>query len=192
MIHDHDRSGWIGASDTSKVMGRWDTETFRKWWSVKLGIRQETFTTPAMQAGTAYEGKILDALGIRTRDRQVRIHGLRLRVNYDGEDARIITEVKTHSKAEFRVSKAYWQQCQVEMLASGWGLRRRKECRIAAYRMTEADIQNYFLPIDMGRMSFHPIPYDEEWVERAYLPRLRYLAKCLKTGQWPREEAVQP
>lgn len=113
-------------------------------------------------------------------------------MNYDGEDARIITEVKTHSKAEFRVSKAYWQQCQVEMLASGWGLRRRKECRIAAYRMTEAEIQNYFLPIDMGRMSFHPIPYDEEWVERAYLPRLRYLAKCLKTGQWPREEAVQP
>ena len=190
MIHDHDRSGWIGASDTSKVIGRWDTETFRKWWSVKLGIRQETFTTPAMQAGTAYEGKILDALGIRTRDRQVRIHGLRLRVNYDGEDARLITEVKTHSKAEFRVSKAYWQQCQVEMLASGWGLRRRKECRIAAYRMTEAELQNYFLPIDMGRMSFHPIPYDEEWVERAYLPRLRYLAKCLKTGQWPREEAV--
>lgn len=192
MIHDHDRSGWIGASDTSKVMSRRDTETFRKWWSVKLGIRQETFTTPAMQSGTAYEGKILDALGIRTRDRQVRIHGLRLRVNYDGEDAQRITEVKTHSKAEFRVSKAYWQQCQVEMLASGWGLRRRKECRIAAYRMTEAELQNYFLPIDMGRMSFHPIPYDEEWVEREYLPRLRYLAKCLKTGQWPREEAVQP
>ena len=47
MIHDHDRSGWIGASDTSKVMGRWDTETFRKWWSVKLGIRQETFTVGA-------------------------------------------------------------------------------------------------------------------------------------------------
>lgn len=51
MIHDHDRSGWIGASDTSKGMGRWDTETFRKWWSVKLGIRQETFTTPAMPGG---------------------------------------------------------------------------------------------------------------------------------------------
>ena len=41
-------------------------------------------------------------------------------------------------------------------------------------------------------MHFEYGSYDEEWVEREYLPRLRYLAKCLKTGQWPREEAVQP
>ena len=37
MIHNHDRSGWFGASDTSTIMGNWATETFRKWWLEKLG-----------------------------------------------------------------------------------------------------------------------------------------------------------
>ena len=32
--------------------------------------------------------------------------------------------------------------------------------------------------------------YDETWVEEKYLPRLRYLATCLKTGRWPRKEEV--
>ena len=190
MIRDHDRSGWFGASDTAAIMGSWETETFWKWWAVKLGIRQEHYTNAAMQAGTAYEHRILDALGVKSRDRQVRIHALRLRVNYDGDDACTITEVKTHSAARFKVSRAYWMQCQVEMLASGWGLRQRKACRIAAYRIGEAEKQNFFLPVDPGRITIWPVAYDEAWVETQYLPRLRYLAGCLKTGRWPRKEEV--
>lgn len=119
MIHDQDRSGWFGASDTATIMGSWDTETFRRWWAVKLGIRQDHYTNAAMQAGTAYEHKILDALGVKTRDRQIKVYALRLRVNYDGDDAQTVTEVKTYSKAPFKVSRAYWMQCQVEMFASG-------------------------------------------------------------------------
>ena len=190
MIHDQDRSGWFGASDTATIMGSWETETFRKWWAVKLGIRQDHYTNAAMQAGTAYEHKILDALGVKTRDRQIKVYALRLRVNYDGDDAQTVTEVKTYSKASFKVSRAYWMQCQVEMFASGWGLRRRKMCRIAAYPVGEAEKQNFFLPVDPGRISLWPIEYDETWVEEKYLPRLRYLATCLKTGRWPRKEEV--
>lgn len=190
MIHDQDRSGWFGASDTATIMGSWETETFRRWWAVKLGIRQDHYTNAAMQAGTAYEHKILDALHVPSQDRQIRIHALRLRVNYDGDDPVMITEVKTHSRPEFKVTKAYWQQCQVEMLASGWGLRKRKQCRIAAYRITEAELQNYFLPVDPGRITLWPVAYDEHWVETEYLPRLRYLAGCLKTGRWPRKEEI--
>ena len=104
MIHDQDRSGWFGASDTATIMGSWETETFRKWWAVKLGIRQDHYTNAAMQAGTAYEHKILDALGVKTRDRQIKVYALRLRVNYDGDDAQTVTEVKTYSKAPFKVS----------------------------------------------------------------------------------------
>lgn len=191
MIHDHDRSGWFGASDTATIMRRWSTETFRRWWAVKMGIRKEDFTTAAMEAGTAYEHKILEALGVKGMDRQIRIPELRLRVNYDGDEPGLITEVKTHSKPEFKVSKAYREQCQVEMFASGYGLlRQRKACRIAAYRLTEAEMQNFFLPIDMSRLTLHEIPYDAAWVGQAYLPRLRYLAACLKAGRWPREEEI--
>ena len=189
MIQDQDRSGWFGASDTAQIMRAWDTESFRRWWAVKLGIRAETFSSPAMRAGTAYEHRILDALGIVERDRQIRIPSLRLRVNLDGETPATICEVKTHKGDKpFAVSKAYRQQCQVEMFASGHGLRRRKECQIIAYRLTDAEYGNYFLPIQMDRISRHPIPYDAEWIERAYLPRLKYLAACLKSGRWPREE----
>ena len=191
MIRNHDRSGWFGASDTATIMGNWNTDTFRRWWLVKLGVRKDRFITPAMQCGTAYEHKILDALRVKTRDRQIRIRSLRLRVNYDGESGQLITEVKTHSKSVFKVTKAYWQQCQVEMFASGCGLfRKRKVCRIVAYRVTEDELFNFFLPIDENRLTQHKVDYDAEWVEGCYLPRLRYLAKCLRTGHWPQEEEL--
>ena len=32
MIADHDRSGWIGASDTAFVIGNWKTKTWENWW----------------------------------------------------------------------------------------------------------------------------------------------------------------
>lgn len=191
MIRNHDRSGWFGASDTATIMGNWNTDTFRRWWLVKLGVRKDRFVTPSMQCGTAYEHKILDALRVKIRDRQIRIRSLRLRVNYDGESRQLITEVKTHSKPVFKVTKAYWQQCQVEMFASGCGLfRKRKLCRIAAYRVTEDELFNFFLPIDENRLTQHTVDYDAEWIEGCYLPRLRYLAKCLRTGHWPQEEEL--
>lgn len=189
MIHNHDRSGWFGASDTSTIMGNWATETFRKWWLEKLGLRENRFHTPAMQAGTAYEHRILERICVPKMDRQIRISRLRLRVNYDGEFPRTIIEVKTHSKPGFKVSKAYWQQCQVEMFASGYGFwRKRKTCYIVAYQLTDAEMQNYFLPVDSRRLSHHEVRYDAQWVRDAYLPRLRYLARCLRTGHWPSME----
>ena len=94
MIRNHDRSGWFGASDTATIMGNWNTDTFRRWWLVKLGVRKDRFITPAMQCGTAYEHKILDALRVKTRDRQIRIRSLRLRVNYDGESRQLITPAR--------------------------------------------------------------------------------------------------
>lgn len=183
MIHDHDRSGWFGASDTAMVMGNWNTRTFAEWWLVKLGIRESHIQTIQMQTGTALEHRILRHLGIKKMDRQIRIPSLRLRVNLDGEDRREITEVKTHYKP-FRVTKPYWMQSQVEMFAA------RKPVRIAAYQVTEEDYRNWFLPIDPERLEFHPIQCDEAWLEGQYLPRLRYLRDCLTEGRWPRDGAA--
>lgn len=181
MIHNHDRSGWFGASDTARVMGNFNTATFARWWAQKLGILHDDFTTPAMCAGTAYEHRILEAIGIKKTDRQIKILALRLRVNLDGEDKTTVHEVKTHGKAAFIVTKAYWQQCQVEMYVTG------KLCIIDAYHLLPDDYENFFNPIDKARLSEHPILYDSKWIHEEYLPRLRYLARCLRRKEFPHE-----
>lgn len=181
MIHDKNRAGWFGASDTARIMGNWDTLTFRLWWLEKLGIRTNRIKTDAMQAGTAYEHKILSAIGVKKMDRQIKLRVLRLRVNLDGEDRGTITEVKTH-KGDFKVSKAYWQQCQVEMFAT------RKLCRIVSYQLTDAEYENFFLPIDKDRIAVWPIERDNEFLRCEYLPRLAYLAGCLRRRETPTKE----
>ena len=183
MIRSKDRSGWIGASDTAMVMANWNTPTWHKWWTVKLGLATNNISTTAMLAGTYYEHPILDALGIQKRDRQIKIRRLRLRVNLDGEDE-IIHEVKTHGKDVFKVSRSYWMQAQVEMFAA------KKRLVINAYRLTEEEYQNFFLPIDKERLTEHPVEYDAAWIKEQYLPRLRILAKCLKKGVFPRESTL--
>jgi len=128
--------------------------------------------------GNAYEHKILDFIGVKHTDRQIRILLYRLRVNLDGEDE-IIHEVKTHKSEEFKVTKAYWQQAQVEMFATG------KELEIVAYKLEEEDYNNFFRPIDPDRITRHKIDYDPEWIEAEYIPRLKYFAYCLRKGVMP-------
>ena len=81
------------------------------------------------------------------------------------------------------MSRAYWMQAQVEMFAA------KKSLRIVAYHLEPEDYSNWFRDIEDDRLSYHPIPYDREWIEREYLPRLRYLAKCLRKGVMPVERA---
>lgn len=182
MIADKDRSGFFGASDSKIIMGNWRTKTFAEWWQVKLGVLQKPgFTTRAMAAGSAYEHRILDALEIKDRDRQVIMPELRLRVNLDGETEDTIKEVKTTGK-EPEVSKAYWYQAQVEMYATG------KKLDMVFYKMTDAEYENFFLPIDKDRVTIIPISYDEKWVHDEYLPRLKYLSYCLDHRFTPRLE----
>lgn len=182
MIQNKDRSGWIGASDTAMVMGRWDTPSFARWWAVKLGLLHSNFSNVQTRTGSAFEHRILDFIGVRRRDRQIKIRPLRLRVNLDGE-SRIIHEVKTYGAQTFKVTRPYWMQCQVEIFAA------RKGCEIVAYHLEPEDYVNWFRPIDAGRISHHPIPYDAAWVNEQYISRLRTLAKCLKKGVFPHESA---
>jgi hypothetical protein len=183
MIQTQDRSEWFGASDTARIMGNWDTKTFARFWLEKRGIIRNTFASPAMMAGTHYEHRILDYLGIRQRDRQIRIRRCRLRVNLDGETD-IIHEVKTH-KGPFKVTKPYWMQAQVEMFAAG------KPLQIVSYRLEDYDYRNYYNPIDPKRLDFHPVEYDPDWIHNMYLPRLKHLAWCLRHDKIPRMEEVR-
>lgn len=185
MIADKDRSGYIGASDTKFVMGKWNTKTFENWWREKQGIVRNDFTNDAMQAGSAYEHKILDALNIpcMEKDRQI-IHG-RLRVNLDGNTAVKIYEVKTHSaEKEFKVSSAYRMQVNVEMYAA-----QIYEAEIVAYALLPEDYINFFREIDPSRLTFHPIKYDDAFISK-YVRRLGYLSECLENGAFPMEGAI--
>ena len=183
MIKDKSRAGWFGASDTATIMGNWETDTFARWWNIKLGLTEGNFSNQYTAAGTAYEHRILDHLGIKGRDRQIRMkkwngHPIRLRVNLDGED-NIIHEVKTHKSEKFTVTKAYWMQAQVEMFATG------KLLCIDSYRLLPEDYDNFFNPIDPTRLRRQMIQYDPTWVQKEYMPRLIYLTKCMKEGRFP-------
>lgn len=125
------------------------------------------------------EHRILAAMGISRRDRQIKRRRLRLRVNLDGETREEIHEVKTYGGDQFRVSRAYWMQAQIEMFAAG------KPLVIDAYRLEPEDYRNWFRPIDPTRLSAHPVAYDRAWVDTEYLPRLEILAEALRKGVFP-------
>ena len=181
MIQSQDRSGYIGASDTSMVVGNWCTKTFEKWWLEKLGIHKNNFSTEATKAGNNYEHKILEALEINGLEMDKQIIIDRLRVNLDGNTQTCIYEVKTHkADKEFKVSKQYWRQAQVEMYAS-----KIHKLYIVAYALIENDYNNYFNKIDKERLEMIPIEYDENFIKNEYLPNLKTLTKCLKEGVFP-------
>lgn len=185
MISDKDRSGYIGASDTAYVMRNWNTKTFERWWRVKQGLEENNISTDAMKAGTAYEHKILDALGIAGLEKDKQIIIGRLRVNLDGNTDTKIYEIKTHKAGKpFKVSSDYRMQVNVEMYASGI----RSAC-IVAYALEEADYRNYYRDIDRFRLTYHEIEYDHEFIQR-YERRMLYLSKCLDEGIFPQEGAV--
>lgn len=181
MIQSQDRSYYIGASDTSMVVGNWNTKTFENWWLEKLGLNKNNFSTEATKAGNNYEHKILNSLEIENLEKDKQIIIDRLRVNLDGNTDACIYEVKTHNiDREFKVSKQYWRQAQVEMYAS-----KIYKLYMVAYALEENDYKNFFNKIDKDRIQLIEVKYDETFITEEYLPRLEILAKCLKEGCFP-------
>ena len=182
MIADKDRSGWFGASDTDKIIGNWKTATFEKWWMQKIGINRDHFDNKYTSAGTHYEHRILESLGIPMEfDKQIILEDLKLRVHLDGNDTDTNYECTTYKYENgFKMPKKYINQVQVQMFASGL-----KKSKIIVYGLTEADYDNYFNPIDPERRQEHIVSYDEKWIREVYLPKLTYLAECLKEGRFP-------
>lgn len=183
MIASHDRSYYIGASDTDKVIGNWKTRTWEKWWLQKIGINQDRFDNRYTIAGTHWEHRILASLQIQglELDRQFILEDYRLRVNLDGNTPVRIKECKTYKWANgFKLPKKYRDQVQVQMFCSGI-----HEADIVAYGLVDDDYDNFFREIDIERLKEHPIVYDQKWIDTVYLPKLIILADCLKKGVFP-------
>ena len=185
MITDHDRSGYFGASDVAFVVGNWRTKTWLNWWMQKIGVNRDHFDNRYTLAGTNYEHRILESLGIPglRLDEQVIHESLRLRVNYDGLTDDCTYECKTYKLEKgWRMPKKYWQQVQVQMFAKGI-----TRGQIVAYGLTEEDYDNFLRPIDPGRIIREDIGYDPVWISTEFLPKLRCLAGCLEKGMLPQE-----
>lgn len=182
MIETKDRSGWFGASDVSFIVGNWTTKTWHKWWLVKIGIDRNNIETVSMNAGTHQEHKILDTISpFIEKDKQILISKLRLRVNLDGNVAKHIYEIKTRkAEKEWKVPKKYIEQVNVQMYAFD-----TYEADIVVYELDEDDYKNYFLPIDLARLTYYPVKRDDAWLESVFLPRIEYLADCLEKGVYP-------
>ena len=156
---------------------------------MKLGVTENNFTNTYLMAGNAYERKIAESLGLKMKyDRCVKLPKLRLRVNLDAETKDCIYEIKTHKATEkqWEVPKNYWQQCQVQMFATG-----KHKCRLVAYPMEEENYDNFFLEVDKDKVEVFEIAYDEHWIQNEYLPRLVYLAECLKKRKTPNKEEFE-
>ena len=188
MIANHDRSGYIGASDVSFVIGNWKTKTWEKWWLQKLGINRDHFDNKYTIAGTNWEHRILDSLRIPelVKDRQIIIEDLKLRINLDGDTPHRIKEVKTYQWAKgFKCPLKYKQQTHVQVYGAWLGGLEIEAADIVAYGLEEADYDNFFRPVDPDRLSEIPVYYDHRWVEKIYLPKHLILADCLQRGVFP-------
>ena len=109
MIQSKDRSGYIGASDIPYVIGNWKTKTWEKWWRQKIGINTDHFDNKYTMAGSTYEHRILESLGLPMEfDKQIILEDLRLRVNLDGNTEDCIYECKTFKNEKgFKVPKIH-------------------------------------------------------------------------------------
>ena len=182
MIASQDRSGYFGASDVSFIVGNWTTKTFAKWWLQKIAINTDHFDNRYTSAGTYFEHRILKSLDIPMElDKQIIIEDLKLRVNLDGNDEDTIYECKTYKLENgFKMPMKYKEQVWVQMFASGF-----RKAKIIVYGLTDEDYDNYFKDIDSKRRTETTVLYDARWINEVFLPRLTYLAQCLKEGRFP-------
>lgn len=188
MIASQDRSYYIGASDVEKVIGNWKTKTWLNWFMQKIAINNAHFDNVYTLAGTHFEHRILESLGVPlTLDSQFINEELRLRVNLDGNTEDCNYECKTTKEDInlFKPPKKYINQTQVQMFGS-----KIFHTKLVVYQLEEEDYDNFFRPIDPKRLRIFDISYNPEWIEKTYLPKHLILRDCLVKGVLPDESLV--
>lgn len=205
MITDYSRDGWFGASDTKNVISdNHQTRTWQEFWDEKCGRTKRDVGSAATYTGTIYEHPILDAIdGGITKDRQIKLEDLRLRVNYDGDKDGIIYEVKTHrADKEFLTKNALYQfipkyiygQVQVQMFT--WKTAYKREMDVPKFR--KLYVVEYPLyeedyvgepQVDFKRIKFHKVNYDKGFIKQ-YLKRLEPLVERM-LEEWDGEETQE-
>ena len=194
MIKNKDRSHWFGASDTSMVVGNWNSDSFTTWWMTKLGFYKTGYASRAMDCGNILETQIIRKVEeitgekIKIGKRPFYTLFLRVRVNYDGYKKGSVVEIKTTKKMFKKVPINYWRQCQVLM----WR-KKVKRCELWAYEMQKEDYKYpYFDIIDKQRLKCFIIEYDEDFIKKEYLPCVRILKTYLCKKELPKNRCEVP
>ena len=78
--------------------------------------------------------------------------------------------------------KNYWQQIQVQMFGS-----RKFKGYIQSYEVTQDYYDNYFLDLEEDRLKEFCVEYDNEFITKEYLPRLKYLIWCYKKKNYTKQ-----
>lgn len=144
------------------------------------------FSNVQMKCGSLKEHQILDSLTLPllTKDNQIIKRKLRLRINLDGNVGKTIYEVKTHSALKpYKLPLKHWRQVQAQMFGHD-----SESAYIVAYGLVQEDYDNFYLPIDPDRLQMIKVEFDRKWVEKEYLPKLKYLAYCLTKKIIPKKE----
>ena len=194
MIHDKDRSGWFGASDSHKILNpNHDTKTWQEWWKVKLGIIESAFQgNRYTEAGERFEHPILMCFDKDINlDRQLILEDKLLRVNYDGDKDGIIFEVKTH-KADKPFEITAYIEAQVQTQMYVWNEKAEagevpplKELCILSYALNEEDYRNEnptVDDVDFDRIKVSIVKYKPRKVKR-FLKCLMPLVEELKDAK---------
>lgn len=197
MIANTDRKGWFGASDTKYVIGSFDTKIFKDWWKTKTGETVCNYENIAMKTGTLYEHPIMKTFAELNEiehlelDKQVINEELLLRVNLDANTEDTILECKTTQLhiSKLNIPRQYIDQVNVQMYATGL-----RKAYLVFYRVTKEDYEavenDTILDIDATRFYTYKVDYNESWIKDVYLPRLKYLAECLRNNTEPCESKI--
>jgi hypothetical protein len=194
MIHDKDRSGWFGASDSHKIINpNHTTKTWQEWWRVKLGIEESAFQGNIYtEAGARFEHPILECFDKSINlDRQLTIEDKLLRVNYDGDKDGNIFEVKTHKADKgFEITPYIEAQVQTQMYvwmekASVGEVPPFKDLYILSYALKDEDYRNEkptVEDIDFDRIKVTKVKYKPRKIKR-FLKCLLPLVEELKNAK---------
>lgn len=197
MIHSHDRSLWVGASDIEELIALYNSDkanTHSNFIAVKTGlIDNPNIKSLYMKAGDLYERQIVDYSEVESieYDKSIAIPKYSLRVNLDGNTPSKIIEAKTkkfagevHFDRRSPLWKRYYLQVQTQMFAWREYFGQEATAVIKVYYLDALDYEAVRLyktplPIDSERLEIIPIKYDDFTVKNMIIPALEYISPYL-------------
>lgn len=206
MIHSHDRSKWVGASDIDELIALYNSDkanAHSNFVAVKTGlIENPNIKSIYMTAGDLYERQIVDYSEVDSveYDKSIEVPKYSLRVNLDGNTSSKIIEAKTKKFAgevyfdrRNPLWKRYYLQVQTQMFAWREFYGEDVSAVIKCYYLDNFDyeaVKEYKkpLPIDPERLEIIPIKYDEFTVNNMIVPALEFISPYLSKV---REEAEE-
>lgn len=206
MIHSHDRSLWVGASDIEELIALYNsdkTNAHSNFVAVKTGlIDNPNIKTIYMTAGDLYERQIVDFGEVDKveYDKSILVPKYSLRVNLDGNTDNKIIEAKTKKftgKIYFDKRSSLWKRYYLQVQAQMFAWREYYEqditAVIKAYYLDPLDyeavrVYNKPLPIDPERLEIIPVKYDDFTVKNMIIPALEFISPHLSKMREQKEQ----